>query len=148
VDKISGFRTRWSKATSFAVALAMAASACAHAQARTEPPRPALSPEPASVRIAPRNMAPTLSPASREALRKAFAAAAAGRWDEAQKLAAPHALGARVLLWTQLLRGALRLHPRLRKGAGARHHGHGHGEAGRPSPASADPGHLFHACYL
>jgi soluble lytic murein transglycosylase len=105
VDKISGYRTRWSKATSFAVALAMAASACAHAQARTEPPRPALSPEPASVRIAPRNVAPTLSPASRDALRKAFAAAAAGRWDEAQKLAAPHPLGARVLLWTQLLRG-------------------------------------------
>jgi soluble lytic murein transglycosylase len=87
------------------MAMAMVAGTCALAQARVEPQRPAQIPEPASVRIAPRNMAPTLSPASREALRKAFAAAAAGRWDEAQKLAAPHALGARVLLWTQLLRG-------------------------------------------
>jgi len=104
---IPGFRYRWARATCLAAALAATAAAfgCAHAQARTEPPRAAPAPDPASQRLAPRSMPPTLSPVGREALRKAFAAAAAGRWDEARTLAAPHALGAKVLLWSQLLRG-------------------------------------------
>jgi soluble lytic murein transglycosylase len=56
--------------------------------------------------LAQRTLPPLLEPAQRETMRKAFTALRAGRWDEAHTLAAAVPLGAKVVRWIDMQRGA------------------------------------------
>jgi len=91
------------RATVSLIAVAAAwMGACVQAPADT-PRGTAPDPASASVRAA-RDTAPVLAPAQRDQLRRAFAAAEAGRWDEARALAASHRVATRILLWMDLQR--------------------------------------------
>ncbi len=91
------------RATASLIAVAAAwMVACVQAPADTLR-RSAPDPASASIRAA-RDPAPVLAPAQRDQLRRAFAAAEGGRWDEARTLAASNRLATRILLWMDLQR--------------------------------------------
>lgn len=59
----------------------------------------------ASIALGQRTLPPLLEPGQREIMRRAFAASRAGRWDEANTIAAAVPLGAKIVRWLDIQRG-------------------------------------------